>query len=193
MNHAGLIVILLTIAGVLGACERDEPIRTYQAPKEQMAPPPAPMPEVQAAATADEPTWTVPEGWVQDGPRAMRVATFRTSNDPTAAELVVTRFAKDGFGGMLANINRWRGMVALDAVDDEKNQPTENTTVGGADATVFDMTGPAKDGQPARRAIIVMAPVGDTVWFFRFIGPTTVVEQKKAGFDEFLKSVKFPN
>lgn len=175
------IVLSITLALSAGACERDEAIRTYQAPKEQ-----APTPPQQTAPSNPVLAWTVPDGWVQEGPRQMRVATFRTSSDPDAAELVITRFGADNFGGMLDNINRWRGMVGLEPVKDEKDQPAQRVTVAGNDAALFDMTG------ATRRLRLVMVPAGDTVWFFRLIGSAEAVQQNVDKLDEFLKSVKFP-
>lgn len=179
-------VALITIVLLAAACERGDEIRTYQAPKEQPAeaPQPAPVPDL--------PTWTVPDGWVQDAARPMRVATFRTSSDPDAPELIITRFGAENFGGMLANINRWRGMVGLEPVKDEKDQPAEKITIDGNEAAQFDMTGPQADAQPAKRLRLAMVPVGDTVWFFRLIGAAQAVEKNVAAYDGFLQSIRFP-
>jgi hypothetical protein len=138
-----------------------------------------------------QPEWAVPPGWVQEPARPMRVATFRTSPEPGAAEVIISRFGAANFGGPLDNINRWRGMVGLDPVESTDDQPVERIQVDGNDAAFFDMTGPARDGLPARRMLMIMASAGDTVWFFRMIGEAEVVENHKAGYDEFIRSVKF--
>lgn len=147
-------------------------------------------PETAPSAPVDA-TWTIPPGWTEQGPRPMRIATFRTADGPDAADLVVTKFAANSFGGMLDNINRWRGMVGLEPVKDEKEQPVEKITVGGHEGSQFDMTGPAKDGEPPRRLRLAMVRDGQTVWFFRLIGPADAVEQQLANFKTFLESVRF--
>ena len=141
------------------------------------------------AQLSGEPTWDVPAGWVKQPDKPMRFATFKTSSDASAPEVIVSSFG--AFGTMLDNINRWRGMVGLEPVADEKDQSVEKIQIAGQDAALFDLTGPAKDGQPAKRLMIAMVPAGQTVWFFRISGPADAVGAQKASFEALLKSVKF--
>jgi hypothetical protein len=153
-----------------------------------------PQPPAEAGGPAPvtgEPKWDVPPDWVKQPDKPMRFATFRTSNDANAPEVIVSSFG--AFGTMLDNINRWRGMVGLEPIADEKEQPVEKLQVGGRDGALFDLTGPAKDAQPAKRLMIAMVPAGQTVWFFRISGPADAVAAQKANFDALLTSVKFEN
>jgi hypothetical protein len=82
------IVIVLTLVAI--GCEGDEPIRTYQAPKDQ----PAAVGSPAAMAGQDAPAeqkrmWRVPEGWIEGPPAQMRVATYRTSDAPDVMFLVI--------------------------------------------------------------------------------------------------------
>lgn len=57
--------------------------------------------------------WAVPDGWVLDPtPRQMRLATYLVEDESGRAEVAITRFPGD-VGGVLANINRWRGQMGL--------------------------------------------------------------------------------
>ena len=141
------------------------------------------------APVTGEPRWDVPAGWVKQPEKPMRFATFKTSDDASAPEVIVSSFG--AFGTMLDNINRWRGMVGLEPINDEKQQPVERIKVAGQDGALFDLTGPARDGQQPKRLIIAMLPAGQTVWFFRMSGPAEAVAAQKANFDALLKSVKF--
>jgi len=141
------------------------------------------------APVGGAPQWDVPAGWVKQPDKPMRFATFRTSADPNAPEVIVSSFG--AFGTMLDNINRWRGMVGLEPIADEKQQPVERINVAGQDGALFDLTGPAKDGQPPKRLLIAMVPAGQTVWFFRMSGPADAVAAQKQNFGALLKSVKF--
>ena len=151
--------------------------------------PPAEADGPAATRAAGEPRWDAPAGWAKQPDRPMRFATFVTSPDAGAPEVIVSSFG--AFGTMKDNINRWRNMVGLPPVNDEKEQPVEQLNVAGQDGALFDMTGPAKDGQPAKRLLIAMVPAGETVWFFRMLGPADAVEQQRENFRAFLKSVKF--
>ena len=141
------------------------------------------------AQVSGEPKWDVPQGWLKQPDKPMRFATFRTSPDASAPEVVISSFG--AFGTMRDNINRWRGMVGLEPVGDEKEQAVEKIRIGGRDGALFVMTGPAKDGQPAKRLLIAMVPAGQTVWFFRMSGAADAVAAQKANFDALLNSVKF--
>ena len=151
--------------------------------------PAATAPPADAASPAKgQPRWDAPAAWVKQPDRPMRVATFLTSQDAGAPEVVVSSFG--AFGTMKDNINRWRNMVGLEPVTDEKEQAVEKITVAGQDGALFDMTGPAKDGQPAKRLVLAMVPHGESVWFFRMTGPADGVAAQNANFDSFLKSVR---
>ena len=196
---AACALALVALAAAAGCDDRETAIRSYRAPKDAAVAPstsPATAP-VAAEATAQPQSlplnWTLPPGWQQDPqPRPMRVATVNVESNGQRGELIVTRFRAGGFGGLLDNLNRWRQQVGLEPLKDESAATPENTTVGGAPARVYDFTGPASGGNPARRNRVVMAetPGGD-VWFFRLVGPADLVEAQKAAFDSLLQSVKF--
>jgi hypothetical protein len=117
--------------------------------------------------------------------KQMRVATYRTSNDASAPEVIIARFAAGGFGSLLDNINRWRNMTGLPPIGDEKDQPFEKLTIAGADAQVYDLPGNEKHVR------VAMVPAGDQVWFFRLAGPKHAVAPQIPNFDAFLKTVQF--
>jgi hypothetical protein len=57
--------------------------------------------------------WTAPDGWVLDEtPRQMRIATYMAPTPNGQQEIAITRFPGQ-VGGVLANINRWRGQMGL--------------------------------------------------------------------------------
>jgi hypothetical protein len=142
------------------------------------APPPAAQANASGAAGA---TWNIPAGWTQEPDKPMRVASFKAGD----AELIVTQFGKDNFGGALANINRWRGQAGLDQVTDENAASPQPTTVNNKPGKLYDFAG------PTNRVRVAMVEVGDDVWFFKLVGPTAAVAQQQPAFDEFLKSVSF--
>jgi len=208
----------VTLAVLAAGCDRKETVvRSYDAPKDaapttgpsaggtvsanavgQRPDPlaqPAPGPGAPAAAPAGTLPlqWTLPAGWTQDPtPRAMRVATVNVDANGQHGDLIVTRFRTGGFGSLVDNINRWRQQVGLPPVKDEKEVTPEKTTVGGAEAKVYDFTGAAAGATASKRnrVVAIETPAGDT-WFFRFSGPAGLVESQKWAFDSLLQSVKF--
>jgi hypothetical protein len=141
------------------------------------------------SATPDAPpgaTWNFPQGWTQEPQKPMRLASFTAGQ----AEIIITQFGKDNAGGLLPNINRWRGQVGLEGVNDPKDSPSEAIQVGGQDGALFDFTGPAQNGA-AKRIRVAMIISGQTLWFFKLTGPADAVSQQQPSFDAFLKSVQF--
>lgn len=67
-------------------------------------------------AAPSETPWTAPEGWepLADVP-PMRLATYIIEDPEGPVEVAISRFPGD-VGGVLANINRWRGQVGLPPV-----------------------------------------------------------------------------
>ncbi|HEX4591107.1 MAG TPA: hypothetical protein VH120_14310 [Gemmataceae bacterium] len=86
-------------------------------------------------------TWDLPADWHREPNRdRMRYATFRAG--PNALEVRVYTFGPES-GNLLANVNRWRGQVGLDAVTEaELPSVTRPISVDGIAGTFVDMTGP---------------------------------------------------
>src|SRR5204862_6159639 len=105
----GVIFLALGVAAAGvggGGCGRDDAIAVYAVPKEaapSTAPTTEPSENAPAAASATTPRWDVPAGWQQEPAKPMRVASFKTGSGADAAEVIVTQFAPNQFGGLLEN------------------------------------------------------------------------------------------
>ena len=156
--------------------------------------PPATMPMASTGvptAQGKDLTWTAPGDWSAKPASAMRKATFGVPGDNGAeAELSITAFPGD-VGGVLANLNRWRGQVQLPPLADDSSTPdvTRFEQVG-LKFILADFTG-APSASP-QRILGAIVPVGDATWFFKLSGPTVVIEKQKTAFLTFLKTVKAP-
>src|SRR5690349_3907522 len=108
MSSASKAVLLAAVwVLVSGGCDRDD-IHAYRAPRKVRTTPAQASPAPAQAKVV----WDTPEGWravIADQP--MRVATFR-AGPGDGVEVSVTAFPGD-VGGLLANVNRWRGQVGL--------------------------------------------------------------------------------
>ena len=138
------ILISMEIAVLIAlalACDRDESVHAYQAPKESSN---------STSVTTNATPWKLPAGWERQPDQPMRVATFRAGD----AEVLITKFGAQSFASLLPNINRWRSQVGLPPVgEDEVGKSTRELEVGGIKATVVDLVGPGGGGRrPARTA-----------------------------------------
>ncbi|MES1194548.1 MAG: hypothetical protein ABUL65_01550, partial [Opitutus sp.] len=121
LSRKPLCVVLFATL-LLAGC-KDREITTYRAPKDP--PPVMPGAAPGAPATGDSmantavPTgsdnlaWTAPADWTAKAPGAMRKGSFTVKGaDGSEADLSITAFPGDT-GGLLANLNRWRGQISL--------------------------------------------------------------------------------
>jgi hypothetical protein len=145
-------------------------------------------------ASPDGPKWNVPAQWVETAPSsAMVFKSFSASGDAGAIANITISFLQGEGGGLLANINRWRGQLGLPPVEQSQlDSLTESLATQDGKATLVDFKGSdAKTGQPAR-LIAAIVPRGDRTWFYKLMGQGNVVEEQKNNFVEFVKTVQYP-
>ena len=98
-------------------------------------------------------------------------------------------------GGLLANLNRWRGQLGLTPVTEadlaSQVQPLI-VTVPDSKAMLAEMAGTdARTGQKTR-LLAAVVPQGQQTWFYKLMGNEQVVEQQKEAFTKFVQAVKYP-
>ena len=151
-------------------------------------PGPGATPEVPPAAHEAKLKWSLPKGWSESpGGGTMRFATFKT---PYSGKLEATVVVLEGAGGgELANVNRWRGQIALPALDEvglTKARTVLKTKAGALN--VYDFTG---EGQTKSRMVAgyISAPDGHT-WFLKMTGDAEPVAKAKPDFMSILGSIR---
>lgn len=187
----------------LGACDRPEPV-TYTIPKEERsanvnmpsATPPdpaaasngAPMQVLpgmaEAAAAAPELSYQVPEGWEEFPAQSIRKANFRVSDSSGSAEIAVTTFPGD-VGGLLANVNRWRGQIGLDPIQESGLASiTRPFPISNHNGTFVSLQGPSESILGG-----ILGFHGNT-WFFKMQGTKGTVAAQADALEAFLSSVE---
>ncbi len=181
---------------LLAACSR-EPIRTYLAPSQR--PSANPLAELfgqpqDAPASADQAplkfTSPLPAGWTSDPtPHPMRLATVDIKNGTQQAQITITAFPGD-VGGVLANINRWRGQMELPPVTSQEQQPLGKITLAGHPALLLDLAGAPAAGLPARRMIVAFGMINGQTYFIKLLGPDGLVGAQKKDFIAYVQGLK---
>lgn len=190
--HVPARFVLPAVLLLLGAC-KDRQITSYRAPKDP-APTVAPAAAPDMANTAvptgsDSLAWTAPANWVAKAPGPMRKGSFTIPGEAGAeADLSITAFPGDT-GGLLANVNRWRGQVSLPPLAEaELGAALEHVDGNGTHFEVADFVGSAK-GTPTRLVGAILSRPGET-WFFKLMGPDALVAAQKPAFLDFLRTVR---
>src|ERR1043165_3704139 len=165
---------------LLAACE-EEGVRAYRAPKQRETAP-ASAPGSQTAAV----TWKAPQGWEPPpGAQPMRLATFRPGEG--MPEVTLSAFPGD-VGGLLANINRWRGQLGLAPIDEAQlARSTQTATIEGVSVTTVDLTG--ANGHEMLGAVIV--PGDGKTWFLKAAGDPGPIAKLRPAFEQFARSFRF--
>jgi hypothetical protein len=89
-------------------------------------------------------------------------------------------------GGLLPNVNRWRGQLGLEPIDDSALASASSALATAAGKlTLVDFT-----GQGGRRTLGAILQSGGRSWFFKMTGDTRSVDRAKPDYLSFLHSLK---
>lgn len=167
----------------------DKPSDT-QVPSPQTQPNPHQIQTVQGAAQPMPTELSVPENWKQLPPTPMAPLRYEVASGNSTALITITRLDGEG-GGILPNINRWRGQIKLPPVsqsDLDKQISKIKTAIG--EAFVVDFSGSNASNEPTRMVGIIV-PAGSYTWFFKMTGQDGAVNAHKDGLIKFVQSFKF--
>jgi len=163
-------------------------------------------PNTTAAAPASEPAqpasaevtgnsiWTVPSGWQALPPSQFLLAEYGiTGANGAKADVNVAAMGGEG-GGLLPNINRWRGQLGLDPItENDLAQLTQTIDASGGKATLVDFTGTDSKTGTKARLIGVIVPQNGQTWFYKLMGDDQIVGQQKDAFVKFIQSANYAN
>ncbi|MBP8004412.1 MAG: hypothetical protein KA044_05135, partial [Elusimicrobia bacterium] len=142
------------------------------------------MASAQAAGIAPAPapdravSWSTPKGWTEKPGSGFRYATFVIPGpDGLTADLSVTQLSGVA-GGLLGNINRWRGQIGLPALS-ESELPQESRSIAPAGRPMTFVShvsaDPLIDGKHKRRIMGAIYATPDISWFFKMVGEDGLV------------------
>lgn len=194
---------LAHLAAALAVGCREAAVSYYEVPHEEpvtstslaMMPPEA-MPSTNDATSAPsgggaQLEWDKPDAWEEQPASAMRRASYRfTAPDGAEADISITVFP-DAAGGLLANVNRWRGQVGLPPVAEADLADTAvPTRIAGQVGWRVDFAGTPQGGSEPLRIIGAIVPVSGSAWFFKMMGPEAVVASQREAFDQLVASIR---
>ena len=154
---------LLAGVGFLG-CEKAKQIKVYTIPAE-----PAP-----------------PASWGFASPSGPEKARFSITDTNGTASVSMTVLQGDG-GGLLENVNRWRGQLGLEKLEEKTLVDVANPVKGlDKEARMVDITGISQRTQIESRLVGVVVTSKELTWFYKLMGSPLVVEEAKEGFLDYL-------
>jgi hypothetical protein len=186
--------LVLTLLAFVASCERVA-VREYVAPKQTFPQKAAVREEIeQAQNSAQTPAISLkaPPHWQRQPPAPMRKASFVVREaDGAKVDISVTSFSGES-GGLLANINRWRAQLGLEAVDPKQLESTiERRNLGGREIVIVDFVNEEGPADRKQRIIGAIVPASDETWFFKMTGSDALTAAQKPAFLEVLESLEF--
>lgn len=179
---------------LLSGCDRAEPTR-YVVPTEERIVQGSVREELAgasgepASAGAFEPG-EVPSAWVEQPATQFRLASYRIPGAGGDADLSVIAFPGDA-GGFLPNVNRWRGQVGLEP-GTEESIGVEKIELQGLPVRLVEFEGADPEtGNPMAILGGITATNGRS-WFFKVMGPPSVVSESKVAFLKFIETSRMP-
>lgn len=140
------------------------------------------------------PAWELPSGWQQQPTPQMLLAKFLAKGEAdSTAEITVSSLAGTG-GGLLMNINRWRGQLGLAPISEgDLSKAHSLMQVLGKNATLVELSGTdQKSGNPANLVVVIVPHAGQS-WFFKMMGDVKTFDSHKPAFLKFVQSIRFPD
>ncbi len=189
---AGSAALLAVVA--LAGCGRSDPPAPTPLPAAAQGPagPGAPAaaapsaPESPAPAGEQGLAWTLPSGWSESRPGGMRYATFKPNVPGTIDGSVIA--LPGPAGGELANVNRWRGQIGLEPLDQAALAAARKQVQSAAGpVAVFDFASP---GDGSKRVIAGIVMAGGKSWFVKLTGEASAVAAAEPAFAALLASLK---
>jgi hypothetical protein len=173
----------VSIMNLAGKTEKDGDARMLVALVPSSSEPSASATSPPAASLTEAPlpfTFRLPEGWEQQPAGQFQLAKFTAGSPP------LTISVSTAGGDLAANVNRWRGQVALASVSAEEIEASAKPImVDGAEGKLFAIEGETES------ILGVVLPRGGTTWFFKAMGPTATTQAEKDRFESFLQSIDF--
>lgn len=181
---------LLGLAMAVVSCNNDK-VEVYLIPKEAInvamqsgSAGLAPLPGAPAQ-------WTRPDGWTEQPLSEMRLGSFKVAG-PNAASADISVIAFPGeAGGLISNINRWRGQLQLAPLDeDQLRQIIQRTEVDSVPTYLVDFR-TAENAPKPSRILGAVLQAADRTWFVKMTGPPELIESQRQKFLDFVKSFRF--
>ncbi len=174
------IVVVLSLLG----CGGDEKSYGYTEVRDRPPPP-----------ESSGPAWNyaTPAGWEELPSGPMRDAAWRAAGNPDAE--VTFAALPGGAGGLLANVNRWRGQMGLDPADEAAVAALPKQSFLGRPATQVELSGTFKGmggtkNLPAAKLLGLVAELPAATVFLKFVGPAAVVDAEAPKFFALAASLK---
>lgn len=132
--------------------------------------------------------YDLPEGWNKEPETQFRTLNFSFGED---GECYVSRVG----GGLIPNLNRWRGQMGLDPSTEEEIKALPKRMLFGMESTYVELDGEfqgmgAAEKKPDYRMVGLVLSLPDVSFFVKMTGPKQLLIDNEKQFAQFCESLK---
>jgi len=193
----------------LSACSAnsEKQVQIYSAPKQVAAAAPAPQgqapqgmpdgslppnhPKIEnSASNSNAPAapspfeWKTPKGWTEKAGNSVRLVSFDVPGSPEQASVII--LGGDA-GGFLPNLNRWRGQLEMQPVDEataKKSAKKDQSALGAFQW--FELNNPAS---AEKSMLVAIVPIPDATIFVKLVGTKKITSENRDAFISLCRSL----
>lgn len=165
------LILFLPFLIVCSGCKKER-ITTATLPKERIA-----------VATLQHDSglhWTIPSTWKKQDATGFRIASYQVAD---TGDFSIVSFPGDA-GGLLSNVNRWRGQLGLASI----SASALSSAVSTIDHPLAPLSYVFLNHQGKAMLVAILVDHDRSV-FFKLTGPTALIQEQRPVFDTFLKSI----
>ena len=136
----------------------------------------------------------VPEVWYEKPQTQMRLLSYGIKSQPKDIDISVVKLAGQ-VGGILANVNRWRGQLNLSPISNNElvTMPITNeiANLPGQLVILEGKTTPTNDY--TERMLVAMFSLDGHIWFFKMMGEKYAVMKYESDFQSYVSKFNLNN
>ena len=173
---------------LLYGCDKNRYIQSYRTPKKDFGlqlEAPQPSSKITSPDVTNL-TWELPDSWIPSTGHSMRLASFDIPFSDGVGDLSIVSLG-GGSGGLLANVNRWRGQVNLSPISESEILTV--STVGESKMGPFRIFKMINDVDTSNAIIAAVLPTGQKTFFIKLTTTKKGVIELQSVFEKFCASI----
>jgi hypothetical protein len=182
--RVGSVFLLVFIWAWVSGCEKSSGVQVYTVSK----------PQVQLKLPSQaELEWKKPSAWKELDASGMRLGSFSIEGSHSQqAQVSIVRLA-GSVGSLLANVNRWRGQLRLEAISSEELSSVVSERKVGAQSVSFvsleSKVSVAQENVLSKMVVAIIRKDSGAL-FVKLMGPSELVSDNEVVFNQFVASIK---
>tara|TARA_B100000214_G_scaffold80530_1_gene54530 strand:+ start:516 stop:1091 length:576 start_codon:yes stop_codon:yes gene_type:complete len=182
LNHSKYLILTFFFIG----CGSESNIKSYRTPKKDFGLEIIQKEEISNKGNEFNLTWNLPDTWVPSKGHSMRLASFDVPYSKGVGDLSIVSLSGSS-GGLLANVNRWRGQVELEPINETDILTT--STVGESKMGPYRVFKMINENKKGKAIIAAVLPTGEKTFFIKLTTDVQGISELEPSFKKFCSSI----